>query len=88
MFYIAYHYSAARVHWNGSPEEIDNWLNSIVTSELTKDSLQIETIEHLDLLFEKIGFKEEKVACFWDRFDGMTFVEMASIPLCQDSCRL
>ena len=70
---------AARVHWTGAPDEMDNWLNNIITSELTKDSLQIETIEHLNLLFEKIGFKEEKVACFWDRFDGMTFVEMANI---------
>jgi len=49
----------------------------MVTSNLSSDSLQSETLEDLNELFANIGLNEKKIRCFWDRFDGMTFVEMA-----------
>ncbi|GIC75627.1 hypothetical protein [Moritella sp. F3] len=69
---------AARVHGTGDSNEVDTWIASMVTSNLSSDSLQSETLEDLNELFTNIGLNEKKIRCFWDRFDGMTFVEMAA----------
>lgn len=70
---------AARVHGEGSANEVDDWITSIVTSELNMNSLQSDTIEKLDTLFKKIGLNNQKISCFWNRFNGMSFVEMAEL---------
>lgn len=68
---------AARIHGTGSKHEVDSWITSIVSSPLTSSSLEAGSLEALDALFKRIGVNEEKASCFWDRFNGMTFVEMA-----------
>lgn len=68
---------AARVHGTGDSNQVDNWITSIATSGLKMNSLQSETVEALNELFISIGLSEKKIRCFWYRFDGMTFVDMA-----------
>ncbi|EGQ9519951.1 hypothetical protein F3W80_11820 [Vibrio parahaemolyticus] len=46
-------------------------------SDITADSLHETTVERLNQFFFKIGLNSIKIKCFWDRFNGMTFVEMA-----------
>lgn len=69
---------AARVHGTGDTNEVDLWITSIATSELNIDFIESDTIEKLNGFFQSIGLNNEKIRCFWDRVDGMTFVEMAS----------
>tara|TARA_R110001583_G_C5667601_1_gene410382 strand:+ start:8806 stop:9528 length:723 start_codon:yes stop_codon:yes gene_type:complete len=68
---------AARIHGEGDANQVDNWISSIVTSDLNMGSLQVDTIERLNKLFKKARLNEDKIKCFWDRFDGKTFPEMA-----------
>ncbi len=42
------------------------------------DDLQPDTIEGLNEFLKQIGLNSNKIDCFWDRFDGMAFVDMAN----------
>jgi len=68
---------AARVHFSGNMDEVDNWIENIASTELFSELLDPETIENLNLLFKEIGLNDKKTKCLWDRFNGLTFVEMA-----------
>lgn len=70
---------AARVHWKGSNEDIGEWLDSLMSSEISKEELDENFIERFNQLFIKIDLSESKIECFWNRFNGMTFVEMAAL---------
>lgn len=41
------------------------------------DEIRPEVIEALNSFLIKMGLNKTKIKCFWDRFDSMTFVEMA-----------
>jgi len=68
---------ASRLHGIGDSDQVDKWISSIITSDLNMNSLQVETIERLNALFKRIRLNENKMNCFWDRFDGKSFPEMA-----------
>lgn len=68
---------AARLHFSGNPDEIDEWLDSLVACNVSKEKFQADDIKSATALFEKIGMNNKKIKCFWDRFAGITFVEMA-----------
>lgn len=68
---------ASRLHGVGDSDQVDRWISSLMTSDLTMGSLKVDTIERLNKLFKKARLNENKIKCFWDRFDGKTFPEMA-----------
>jgi hypothetical protein len=76
---------AARVHYSGDANQINSWIDSIVSSHLSTDMLQPETIENLNHFFKEIGMNDKKIKCLWDRFSGVTFVEMAQEDLAQSA---
>lgn len=68
---------ASRLHGVGDSDQVAKWISSLMTSDLTMGSLQPETIEKINDLLNKVGLNENKRCCFWDRFDGKSFPEMA-----------
>jgi len=68
---------AARVHWAGDAKDINSWMDNLISSKLSTTMLRPEVIEALNSFLIKMGLNKTKIKCFWDRFDGMTFVEMA-----------
>jgi hypothetical protein len=68
---------AARLHFSGNPDKIDEWLDSLAACNFSTEKLQAEDIKNANILFKKIGMNDKKVKCFWDRFAGVTFAEMA-----------
>lgn len=68
---------AARLHFSGNPDKIDEWLYSLVACNVSKEKFQADDVKIANDMFKKIGMNDKKVKCFWDRFAGITFAEMA-----------
>ena len=68
---------AARTHFSGDENQVDEWLSSIAASDLNMQSFHHDTIQKLDDFLKGSGLNDKKIRCFWDRLEGMTFVEMA-----------
>ena len=70
---------AARIHYSKGQDgnDIEQWMDNLIASDFTTNTLQTETIMNLNIFFERIGLDDKKIDCFWDRFSGLTFVEMA-----------
>jgi hypothetical protein len=68
---------AARTHFSGDENQVDDWLSSIAASDLDMQSFHHDTIQELDDFLKESGLNDKKIRCFWNRLEGMTFVEMA-----------
>ncbi|PHR52371.1 MAG: hypothetical protein COA47_17890 [Robiginitomaculum sp.] len=68
---------AARIHFSGDANQVDVWLSSIAASGLNMQSFHHDTIQDLDDFLKESGLNDKKIRCFWDKLEGMTFVEMA-----------
>ncbi|HHF3409287.1 TPA: hypothetical protein ACPKAL_003560 [Vibrio alginolyticus] len=72
--------AAARIFEPNSDQTLDQWLDSLMTSSLSLDSLQPETLADLDAFFKHtVGLNQDKIDCFWLRFAGFSFVEMSEL---------
>lgn len=67
----------ARLHFSGHPDDIDEWLDSLVVCSTSKENFQADDVKSATALFKKIGLNEKKIKCFWDRFAGIIFVKIA-----------
>lgn len=68
---------AARTHYSGDANQVDAWLSSIAASGLNMQSFHHDTIQELDYFLKESGLNDKKIRCFWDKLEGMTFVEMS-----------
>jgi hypothetical protein len=68
---------AARDHGHGDTDQVDKWLSQLMSTGFSTSSMSPEAIEDVDSFLRDTGFNEIKIRCFWDRFEGYTFVEMA-----------
>ncbi len=68
---------AARIHFSGDANQVDEWLSSIAASDLDMQSFHHDTVQKLDDFLKESGLNDKKIRCFWDKLEGMTFVEMA-----------
>lgn len=58
-------------------ESLNTWLAQIASSNLRVTDLAEATINALHTLFRRKRFNDKKIRCFFDRLDGMSFVEMS-----------
>jgi hypothetical protein len=68
---------AAREHGKGDTNQVHKWIESLSTAGFGPSSMSPDTIEEIDVFLRKIGLNDNKTRCFWDRFEGFSFVEMA-----------
>lgn len=66
---------AARLHFSGDMNEINDWIDSLVACNISQERFQADDVKNANILFKKIGMNDKKIKCFWDRFVGITFVE-------------
>ncbi len=72
--------AASRAFSPNSDQPLDEWLDSLATSNLSLDSLHPETLVDLDAFFKHtVGLNQDKIDCFWLRFAGFSFVEMSEL---------
>ena len=64
----------ARLHFSGNPDEIAEWLRSLVAHNISTEKFQTDGVNKC--LFKGIGMNDKKIKCFWNRFTGVTLVEM------------
>lgn len=69
--------SAASLNFSDNPEKIGEWIDSLIACNVFKEKFQADDFKNANILFKKIGMNDKKIKCFWDRFAGITFVEMA-----------
>ena len=68
---------AAREHGQGDSNQVHKWISSLSTAGFGPSSMKPDTIEEIDIFLRNIGLNDNKIRCFWDRFEGFSFVEMA-----------
>ena len=68
---------AAREHGKGDTNQVHKWIESLATAGFGASSMKPDTIEEIEVFLRKTGLNDNKIRVFWDRFEGLTFVEMA-----------
>lgn len=57
----------------------DEWLSKNAIKVIESASFNDETIEEVNQYFRKKKVSQDKIQCFWDRIEGMSFADMARI---------
>jgi len=69
--------SAARLNFSDNRDEIDKWIDNLVTCNVYTEKFKADNVKNANTLFKEISINDHKIKCFWDRFTGITFVKMA-----------